>query len=117
MADTIGWEPSCLVPVPRSLHRRVRYGIDPGWFLASEVSSRIGAPVVLGLLPPLVRRRHAGRSRAERRPGGFVRVRRVPSGAVLIDDVVTTGRTIHEALLALGADGISVVTATSAGIM
>lgn len=117
MASLIGWGPSCLVPIPRSIDRRVRYGIDQTAVLADGVSACIGVPVLPCLRVPLWRQRHAGRGRDDRKSSALRVNRRVPRGAVLIDDVVTTGSTIHEALRAIGDPEIRVVTATSADTM
>ncbi|MGI9665514.1 MAG: ComF family protein [Acidimicrobiia bacterium] len=117
MASLIEWAPACLVPVPRSVHRRMRYGVDQTTELANRIGSEIGVPVHQVLAAPLWRRRHAGRGRSDRSASRFQTRAPVPEGAVLIDDVVTTGRTVHEALSALGDPSIRVVTATSAGTL
>jgi predicted amidophosphoribosyltransferase len=54
-----------------------------------------GIPVVAALRPEIVARARAGRARDDRREPGF-RVRAsIPSGAVLVDDVITTGSTLR----------------------
>jgi predicted amidophosphoribosyltransferase len=94
-------EGACLVPVPRATLRRLRYGIDPARWLAMEVGRLRGIPVVTGLVPGLWWRRHAGAViRVQPR---LLPVRAVPAGAVLVDDVVTTGATLDAAAALTGA--------------
>ncbi len=90
-----------LVPVPRAAWRGIRYGIDPGLELARRLARITGLPLIRGLLPPLVSRRHAGRDRRHRIPVRFRAMGEVPEAAVLVDDVVTTGVTLLSARLAL----------------
>lgn len=108
---------TALVPAPRSLTRRVGYGIDQARFLANELSRLSGVPVIDALRAPLWWKRQAGRARQDRHPVNFTRVRAVPPGVVLIDDVVTTSMTARSAAETLGSRGMSVLVATSAGIM
>ncbi|MFZ0014535.1 MAG: hypothetical protein WAL25_10530 [Acidimicrobiia bacterium] len=97
--------PAPLVPVPRSLSRRLRYGVDPSLVIAQALSARSGAPVLRCLWPPLHTRRRAGGDHF-RQPGRF-RVRRPPGvGVILLDDVVTTGATLLAAERALGSENV-----------
>jgi predicted amidophosphoribosyltransferase len=102
---------SALVPVPRTVVRRHRFGIDPGAELAAALAALTGIGVVAALRPEIVAHARAGRAREDRREPAF-RVRGViPSGAVLIDDVITTGSTLRHVA---GLTGIvRAVTATS----
>lgn len=100
-----------LVPVPRVVVRRVMIGIDPGLELARALGRRGGVPVVSALRPPLWRPGQAGKGRGGRRPTAFARHRRV-EGAVLIDDVVTTGATLTAAAEVLAGGVVGAVTAT-----
>ncbi len=104
---------TALVPVPRTWVRRWRYGIDPAKALAREVSRRTGIPVVPALRAPVGGRANAGAPRAQRQPPAFTARGRVAAGAVLVDDVVTTGRTINAAAGALGGVVGSALSATS----
>lgn len=102
-----------LVPVPRALSRRVRYGIDPSRVLAAKISALIGAPVVHLLEPPLHSRRRAGGNHRREVPPFRIR-RRVPGAVLLVDDVVTTGATLESAVSSLGSDQVRSVIAANA---
>jgi len=102
-----------LVPVPRALTRRVKYGIDPGRILAAKLSALTGAPVAPLLGAPLHSRRRAGGD--HRRPVAPFRVHGpMPPAVVLVDDVVTTGATLEAAIEALGPNRVRVAIAANA---
>lgn len=114
MAILVPPEAEVLVPVPRVLHRRFRYGIDPAVELARAVGRLSGLPVVTALRAPAFGRARAGRSRQERSKVAFRCVRTVER-AVIVDDVVTTGLTIRVAASALGVERVTAgLAATSA---
>lgn len=117
MVSGLRSDATALVPVPRSFVRRVTYGIDQGRVLAAELGSLTGLPVVNGVGAPVWWRRQAGADREHRHTINFTAVGRVPSGAVLIDDVLTTGATAMSALDAISGGELSVLVATSAGSM
>ncbi len=106
-----------LVPVPRSLVRRVTYGIDQARVLAQEVSSLTGIEVMYALSAPLWWKRQAGATLEDRHDINFRRIGPVPDGAILVDDVFTTGTTAMSAISAAGTREMSVLVATSAGNM
>jgi predicted amidophosphoribosyltransferase len=118
-----GGAPVALVPVPADPLRRRRRGVDHAARVAAELAPRCGLPIA-----PLLRRRtvtaarQAGLSRARRlRPdrstvgvrtghGGPVAV---PTVAILVDDVHTTGATLHACALALRDAGAAEVRAVT----
>ncbi len=115
MARLVPSGASALVPVPRAIVRKVRYGMDPAVTLARLVGARTGVPVVAALRPQLWWPAHAGSNRAARRPPRFRSVASVPQDSVLIDDVLTTGATLDAAAEMLGLN--RALTATRAGRM
>lgn len=108
---------AALVPVPRVVWRRIRYGVDPADELARAIASVTGLPVCRPLRPALVGPRHAGRSRSARQRPMFGVESPPPPESVLIDDVVTTGTTLAAARAALGGHPRHAVTGTAAPAM
>lgn len=120
MAELVPPDASCLVPVPRAVVRRARYGIDPAGVLAAGLAARTGIPMVEALKGPVWWPQRAGRGRSRRSPVRFRNSRTVPVRAVLVDDVLTTGATMLGALVAVDPTrdrGVRVLTATSVGTM
>jgi len=111
---------SAVVPLPRAAIRKIVHGVDPSLELARRIARLRGIPMVRGLSAALWWPRHAGRDQALRRSPPF-RGHPVPNGAVLVDDVVTSGATLRGALDALGNPPpghiSSVVVATSPGMI
>jgi predicted amidophosphoribosyltransferase len=105
---------SALVPVPRATFRRLRHGVDPAILLAQRLSRRTGVPVVCSLRPGWWWPRHAIAAPAGRTPPRFRLRSDVPSDAVLVDDVLTTGATMGAAA-ALSGDFWHGLVATSPG--
>jgi len=118
MAQRLPTMATLLVPIPRVLSRRIVYGIDQTAVLADMIGGIADLPVVDALAPPVWSPRSAGKDRSHRQIPGFRQRTTVGPGAVLIDDVCTTGATIVGAAAALGADaGFSSLVATSASSM
>ncbi|MGH8925063.1 MAG: ComF family protein [Acidimicrobiia bacterium] len=129
-SDRAGWmlaralaplipEETTIVPVPRSSWRHLRYGIDPAPDLARRIGILTGCVVVFALAAPALAHRQAGRKRSDRQPA-VLRVSSRPRSAavVLVDDVLTTGRTLSSARAVLRSSGIrvdSAITATARG--
>lgn len=107
-----------LVAVPRASWRHLRYGIDPAPDLARRLGILTGRTVVPALAAPLLAHRQAGRKRSDREPAMLRVTSRPRSSVVLVDDVLTTGRTLSGARSALQSFGIrveSAITATARG--
>ncbi len=117
MAERLPGDASVLVPVARSPVRRVPYGIDQAAELARAVGRVVGLPVSDAVAAPLWWQRRAGAGRDRRRPVPFGARRDVPDGAVLVDDVLTTGATVLSAGRAIAPAKFSVLVATAAGTM
>ena len=96
--------------VPTTRARMRDRGYDQSELIARRISRRMGLPCV-ALLRRIDDRAQTGRSASERREGAQFIARRSRYGRVLvIDDVVTTGATLHHSLDALRASGTRMVT-------
>lgn len=104
---------AALVPIPRSLTRRLKYGVDPARVIADRIGVLTGNPVIPLLVPPVHTSRRAGNDHtkavARFRLKSPVKVR-----AVIVDDVVTTGATITRAIEAIGSENVRMVVAANA---
>jgi ComF family protein len=104
-----------LVPVPTTARRRRARGFDQGALLARGVGARTGLPVLL-VLAQVAGDAQRGRSRAARLAGrnrfGCTAPDLVAGARVLIvDDVMTTGATLHDAARVLTRSGAHVLGA------
>jgi len=117
MARRVPGGATSLVPVRRSLVRRVSFGIDQAGFLARAVADIVELPVLDVLRPPVWWSQRAGAPREGRTPIRFQASSVVPDGAVLVDDVFTTGSTIASAARAIEPAKHSSLVATVAGMM
>ena len=111
-----------VVPVPAQPARRRRRGHDPVDALAAGLARRAGLPIERCLERTDAGARQLGATRAERTASGrmTVAVARgpVPSRALLVDDVHTTGATLEacaRVLRAGGADWVAGVAYARAG--
>lgn len=108
----LGAEASALVPIPRVVARRWKYGIDPAVALAAALARRVDLPVVHCLGAHFWVRRRAGTVAGPRATPSFGLRMPAPTGAVLIDDVVTTGTTLVAASRVTGCRMAVTVTAS-----
>ncbi len=101
-----------VVPVPRALSRRLKYGIDPAQVIGRSLAARLQVPLIDALATPLHTRRRAGRDHTRMvRP--FRLRKQLSSPVLLVDDVVTTGTTVLAAMDAIGVDIVRAVAAAN----
>ncbi|AWV05988.1 competence protein ComF [Lysobacter maris] len=109
--------PDALVPVPLHRERLRRRGYDQALELARPLAAGLGLPLDDGLLRrvratgPQSRLDAAGRRRNLRAAFAVDAARACPRHVVLVDDVMTTGATLHAAARALRRAGVARVDA------
>ena len=101
-----------VVPVPRALSRRVKYGVDPAREIARALADRLRVPVVDGLARPIHAPRRAGRDHT-RSVSPFRSRSVLRSPVVIVDDVVTTGATVSAAVDAIGLEWVRCIAAAN----
>ena len=104
--------PIPLVPVPRALSRRLKYGVDPARVIAAALGERLRVPVFDVLIAPLHAPRRAGRDHS-RSVRSFPTRSRLRFPVVIVDDVVTTGSTVSAAIEAIGLELVGAVAAAN----
>ena len=105
-----------IVPIPIPWRRRWLRGFDQGDRIGRAIAAETGTPFV-----PLLARRdgptQVGKTASQRRllPISAISVRRgvLPSRVLLVDDVRTTGSTLHAAARALIRRGVSQIWAAT----
>jgi ComF family protein len=105
-----------IVPVPAQPTRRRRRGFDPASALAASLARRLDVPLHACLRRRDRAARQVGTGRAARRAEGRLAVElatRAPAGAMLVDDVHTTGATLEACARALKAGGCEEIAAVS----
>jgi predicted amidophosphoribosyltransferase len=117
MAPLVPPGTGAIVPIPRAAVRRITYGVDPAWELAWRIAGSTGIAAMRGLAGALWWPRHAAADRAARTVPRFRLRRTLPESIVLVDDVITSGRTVEGAVAALSGHIASVITATSPGMI
>lgn len=97
-----------IVPVPMHWWKRLRRGYNQAELIAAQISRHTGIPLVKALRaarPHSVQSRKTGSERAANVAGLFALSRRhtLPSGSriAVVDDILTTGSTLSEAMNAL----------------
>ena len=102
--------------MPAHPHRRRARGFDPAELIAATLARRCGLPLVAALRRGRAPSRQLGASREARREVAnldFCARGTAPERVVLVDDVHTTGATLHACATALqhaGCRGIAAIT-------
>lgn len=106
--------PQAIVPVPLHLSRLRQRGYDQAWELAKPVAHALQLPLCRGLHRRRSTQPQSELDASERKRnlrGAFIAVGQLPAHVVLLDDVMTTGATLHAAALTLHRAGVQRVDA------
>ena len=106
--------PQAIVPVPLHLSRLRQRGYDQAWELAKPVARALQLPLYRGLHRRRSTQPQSELDAVQRRRnlhGAFTAVGQLPAHVVLLDDVMTTGATLHAAALTLHRAGVQRVDA------
>lgn len=112
-----GPAPAVLIPIPLHAARLRRRGYDQALELARPLARQLGLPLVIDVLrrgretAPQSRLDAAQRRRNLRGAFQVDRSTALPPHVVLVDDVMTTGATLHAAAVALRRAGVARVDA------
>lgn len=101
--------PLAIVPVPLHLSRLRQRGYDQALELAKPVARALQLPLCRGLRrrrPTLPQSELDAPERKRNLRGAFIAVGQLPAHVVLLDDVMTTGATLHAAALTLHRAGV-----------
>lgn len=103
-------EPAPLCPIPLHWQRSLARGYNQAEVLAKQIGQRINQPVIAGLVrvrSTAPQARLDDSQRAKNVAGAFALGQKpLPERLWLVDDVVTTGSTLREALRVLGRDRV-----------
>ncbi|WP_282267896.1 ComF family protein [Stenotrophomonas sp. PS02298] len=116
MLDALGAaeRPQAIVPVPLHLSRLRQRGYDQTWELAKPLARALQLPLCRGLHRRRSTQPQSELDAVERKRnlrGAFIAVGQLPAHVVLLDDVMTTGATLHAAALTLHRAGVQRVDA------
>jgi len=123
-SDREFWDADLLLPVPISLVRRRERGYNQSEILAEEISALVGIPVGRGFLERVSwKRPQVGLSYEDRLRNVFnafhvpdnMKDRLTGGRVIIVDDVITTGATIHACYQALVKGRVGKVSCVSFG--
>lgn len=104
--------PATLVPIPIHAERRAARGYNQAELIGAELARRRRLPVsmVLARVRPTTKQHRLNRTaRLQNLRGAFVARSRVPSVAILVDDIITTTATLEACAAELCASGSEIV--------
>ena len=114
-ADSDNRKPQILIPIPLHWRRQIRRGFNQSQWLAKKLAGRTGIPcrerILVRQRATLSQTHLSGSARRSNLYRAFTRCEPLPEGVrvLLVDDVLTTGATAHEAAKTLKRQGASEV--------